>query len=74
MEKPQRRVNETYSVLVRSLDALPVHDTSRRRNEIPDTTLLRAMHVVQEWEKRIARTCHPVEQSRVVSTLLGAEA
>jgi len=42
-------VNENYSVLVRRLDAFLVHDTSRRRGEIPNTTL-RAMHVVRERE------------------------
>lgn len=73
VEKPQRRVNENYSVLVRRLDAFLVHDTSRRRGEIPNTTLLRAMHVVREREKRIARTRHTVELSRVVRTLLRAE-
>ena len=73
MEKSQRGVNEDYSVLVRRLDAFLVHDTSRRRGEIPNTTPLRAMHVVWEREKRIARTRHTVELSRVVRTLLGAE-
>lgn len=73
MEKPQRRVNENYSVLVRRLDAFLVHNTSRRRCEIPNTTLLHAMHVVREREKRIARTRHTVELSSVVHTLLGAE-
>lgn len=73
MEKPQRRVNENYSVLVRRLDAFLVHHTSRRRGEITNTTLLRAVHVVREREKRIARTRHTVELSRVVRTFLGAE-
>ena len=73
MEKPQWRMNENYSVLVRSLDAFFVHDTSGRRGEIPNATLLRAIHVVREREKRIARTCHTVELPRVVRTLLGAK-
>ena len=73
MEKSQRRVNKNYFVLVRRLDAFFVHDTSRRRGEIPNTTFLRAVHVVREREKRIARTRHTVELSRVVRTLLGAE-
>ena len=73
VEKPQRRVNENYSVLVHRLDAFLIHDTSRRRSEIPNTALLRAMHVVREREKRIARTRHTVELSHVVRTLLGAE-
>ena len=73
MEKPQRRVNENDSVLVRCFDAFFVHDTSRRRGEIPNATLLRAMHVVREREKCIAGTRHAVELSRVVRTLLGAE-
>jgi hypothetical protein len=73
VEKPQQRVNENYSVLIRRLDAFLVHDTSRRRCEIPNTTFLRAMHVVREREKRITRTCYTVELSRVVRTLLGTE-
>lgn len=73
MEKPQRRVNENYAVLVRSLDAFLVHNTSRRRCKIPNTTLLHAMHIVREREKRIARARHAVELSSVVRTLLGAE-
>lgn len=73
VEKAQRRVDENYFVFVRRLDAFLVHDTSRRRGEIPNTTLLRAMHVVREREKRIARTRHTVELRRVVRTLLGAE-
>ena len=73
MEKPQRRVNENYPMLVRRLDALLVHDTSRGRGEIPNTTLLCAMHVVREREKRITRTRHTVELSRMVRTFLCAE-
>ena len=73
VEKPQRRVNEDYSVLVRSLDAFLIHHTSRRGGEIPNATLLHAMHVVREWEKRIARTRHTVELPRMIRTLLGAE-
>lgn len=73
MEKSQRRVSETDSVLVRRLDAFLVHDASGRRGEIPNAALLRAMHVVREREERIAGTRHAVELPRVVRALLCAE-
>ncbi len=73
MEKPQRRVSENNPVLVRRLDAFFVHDTSRRRSKVPNSTLLLAMHIVREREERIAGTRHTVELSRVVRALLCAE-
>jgi hypothetical protein len=73
MEKPQRRVSENDSVLVRRLDALLVHDTPRRRGEIPNAALLHAMHVIREREERVTRACHAVKPPRVLRALLGAE-
>lgn len=73
MEKPQRRVSKNDSVLVRRLDAFLVHDTSRRRSEIPHAALLRAMHVIREREERVAGARHAVEPPRVLRALLGAE-
>jgi hypothetical protein len=73
MEKPQWRVSENDSVLVCHLDALLVHDASRRCGEVPHATLLHAMHVVREREERITGTGHAVELSRVVRALLHAE-
>src|SRR5216684_7740949 len=73
MEKPQRRVSENNPVLVRRLDAFFVHDTSRRRSKVPNSTLLLAMHIVREREERIAGTRHTVELSRVIRALLCTE-
>ena len=73
VEKPQRRVSENDPVLVRRLDTLLVHDASCRRGEVPNATLLRAMHVVRKREKRVAGTCHAVELPRVIRALLSAE-
>ena len=73
MEKPQRRVSEKHSVLVRRLDAFLVHDTSGRRSEIPNAALPCAMYVVPKREERIARTRHAVELPRMVRALLCAE-
>lgn len=73
MEKSQRRVSENDSVLVRGLDALLVHDAPRRRGEIPNTALPRAVHVIWEREEGVARARHAVKPSRVFRALLGAE-
>lgn len=73
MEKPQRRVSKNDSVLVRRLDALLVHDTSRWRGEIPHAALPRAMDVIREREERIARTRYAIEPPRVFRALLGAK-
>src|SRR5712675_2276346 len=73
MEKPQWRVSENDSVLVRRLDALLVHDASRRRGEVPHATFLRAMHVIREREERVTGTRHAIELPRVVRALLRGE-
>ena len=73
MEKPQRRVSKNDFVLVRRLDALLVHDTSRWRGEIPHAALPRAVDVIREREERIAGTRHAIEPPRVLHALLGAK-
>ena len=73
MEKPQGRVSENYSVLVRRLDAFLVHDASGRRGKVPRAALLRAMHVVREREERITGARHAVELARMIRALLGAK-
>jgi hypothetical protein len=73
VEQPQRCVRENDPVLVCRLDTLFVHDTPRRRSEVPHATLTGAMDVVREREEGIAGAGNAVQLLGMLRTFLGTE-
>jgi hypothetical protein len=61
VEEPERGVRKHHLMLIRGLDTLLVHHTSARRSEVPHSTLPSPVHVIRKWEKRVTRTCNPIQ-------------
>jgi hypothetical protein len=73
VEQPQIGVCEDHVVLVRSLDALRIHNTARRSSNVPHATPTRPVDIVREGEERIARAHDAIELLAVLQLLLFRE-
>ena len=66
-------MSEHNPMLVCRFDTLFVHDTTRRRSQIPHPTLTRTMDVIREWEEGIAGAGHAVQLPRMFRAFLCTE-
>ena len=61
MEEPQGSVSKDHSMLISSLDALRIHNTSARRSQVLDTALPGTVDVIREGEERVTRARNAVQ-------------